>query len=326
MEPQINILMLCICSRNYITIRQGNNVDVINRSGKIVQTTAYYPYGEPTIEPSGQRFLYGGKEREHGAGRNTYDFSARSLIAPLGQWCVPDRKAESFYPLSIYSYCGGDPINYVDPDGNEITIIEESDGDKVQRLKLRISGVVYNASSGECDLEKLTKAIESQLNEVFNFSVDGIKVTMEADIRVAKSEKDIALNDHIFAVVDQNQLKKGVLGRTSGLGIELSTQLIDQTLTGHNTRTIAHEVGHSMGLHDINLSRNALPIEYDGINLMTQIRALDKNIDKNSAIFLELPQILNIVENYNSGRLNRMSNIQLKYKLPLLNKLLFKNK
>ena len=96
---------------------QGNNVDVINRSGKIVQTTAYYPYGEPTIEPSGQRFLYGGKEREHGGGRNTYDVSARSLIAPLGQWCVPDRLSEKTPEQSIYSYCGGDPINYVDPNG-----------------------------------------------------------------------------------------------------------------------------------------------------------------------------------------------------------------
>ena len=109
-----------------ITDWQGNNVDVINRSRKIVQTTSYYPYGEPTIEPSGQRFLYGGKEREHGAGRNTYDFSARSLIAPLGQWCVPDRKAESFYPLSIYSYCGGDPINRIDDDGNDIYEINGS--------------------------------------------------------------------------------------------------------------------------------------------------------------------------------------------------------
>ena len=112
----------------YITDWQGNNVDVINRSRKIVQTTSYYPYGEPTIEPSGQRFLYGGKEREHGAGRNTYDFSARSLIAPLGQWCVPDRLSEKTPGQSIYSYCGGDPINYVDPDGCSTWVIQQPDG------------------------------------------------------------------------------------------------------------------------------------------------------------------------------------------------------
>ena len=111
---------------------QGNNVDVINRSGKIVQTTAYYPYGEPTIEPSGQRFLYGGKEREHGGGRNTYDFSARSLIAPLGQWCVPDRKAEKTPGQSIYSFCGGDPINNIDPDGEEWRLVTSEIGNELR--------------------------------------------------------------------------------------------------------------------------------------------------------------------------------------------------
>ena len=41
----------------------------------------------------------------------------------IGQWGVHDRKAEKYYPLSIYSYCGGDPINYIDPDGNVIIFI-----------------------------------------------------------------------------------------------------------------------------------------------------------------------------------------------------------
>lgn len=101
----------------YLTDWQGNNAAVAAKSGAVVQATTYYPYGEPTKEPTGQCFLYGGKEREHGGGRNSYDFSARCLIAPLGQWGVPDRQAEKFYPISIYSYCGGDPINYIDPDG-----------------------------------------------------------------------------------------------------------------------------------------------------------------------------------------------------------------
>ena len=107
----------------YLTDWQGNNAEVLNAKCKTQQTAYYYPYGEPTIEPSGQRFLYGGKEREHAGGRNSYDFSARCLISPLAQWGVPDRKAEKYYPLSVYSYCGGDPINYIDPTGNVIIFI-----------------------------------------------------------------------------------------------------------------------------------------------------------------------------------------------------------
>ena len=78
-------------------------------------STTYYPYGEPTIEPRGQRFLFGGKEREHAAGRNSYDFGARNLAA--NAWTTPDPKAHDYHRLSPYAYCGGDPSNYVEPDG-----------------------------------------------------------------------------------------------------------------------------------------------------------------------------------------------------------------
>ena len=70
---------------------------------------------------------YGGKEREHGGGRNSYDFSARCLIAPLGQWGVPDRKAEKSYPYSPYTYCAGDPINRIDPNGMETICVSGND-------------------------------------------------------------------------------------------------------------------------------------------------------------------------------------------------------
>ena len=80
--------------------------------------SAYYPYGEPTVEPKGQRFLFGGKEREHAGGRNAYDFGARSLT-PYGSWPSPDPKAEDFYSTSPFSYCAGDPVNHIDKNGLE---------------------------------------------------------------------------------------------------------------------------------------------------------------------------------------------------------------
>ncbi len=71
--------------RYYITDWQGNNAAVVDKAGNVVQKTTYYPYGEPTIEPEGQRYLFGGKEREHAGGRNSYDFGARTLTStPVG--------------------------------------------------------------------------------------------------------------------------------------------------------------------------------------------------------------------------------------------------
>ncbi len=100
----------------YITDWQGNNIAVFSDKGRLEQQTTYYPYGEPVIEPAGQRYLFGGKEREHAGGRNSSDFGPRCLT-PSGSWSAADRMSESFYPLSPFSYCGGDPINRVDRDG-----------------------------------------------------------------------------------------------------------------------------------------------------------------------------------------------------------------
>lgn len=57
----------------------------------------------------------------------TYDdFGAHSL-APYGQWAVPDSRSEDFYNISPFSYCGGDPINRIVPDGKEWRIVFDDD-------------------------------------------------------------------------------------------------------------------------------------------------------------------------------------------------------
>lgn len=39
-----------------------------------------------------------------------------------------DPKSEKFYGISPYSYCGGDPINCIDPNGMETRVIQNEDG------------------------------------------------------------------------------------------------------------------------------------------------------------------------------------------------------
>ena len=109
----------------YVTDWQGNNVAVVSNIGLVAQRTIYYPYGEPTIEPTGQRYLFAGKEREHAGGRNTYDFGARCLT-PYGRWGVPDSESERKFRISPYVYCSGDPINKVDPNGKWVVYVSAS--------------------------------------------------------------------------------------------------------------------------------------------------------------------------------------------------------
>ena len=150
-------------TRYYVTDWQGNNAAVVDKVGTVMQRTMYYPYGEPTIEPTGQRYLFGGKEREHAGGRNSYDFGARCLT-PYGLWGVADQMAEKFYPISPYSYCGGDPINRIDRTGLDYQLLID-DENKTMTIHAN-----YYATSD--DIKSLEDGIEFWNSQSGKFFVD----------------------------------------------------------------------------------------------------------------------------------------------------------
>ena len=99
---------------------QGSIIAVTDSTGRVVQTTNYYPYGEPWREPTGQPMLFSGKERTT---LSDYHFDPRNYVAAGQFWTAPDRKASDFTRLSPYSYCAGNPIGYNDPTGNAFQVI-----------------------------------------------------------------------------------------------------------------------------------------------------------------------------------------------------------
>lgn len=79
-----------------------------------------------------QRFKYNGllsdvtngnKELDRKFGLNWYDHGARHNDAAIGRWHGMDKNAEKYYGISPYAYCGGDPVNLGDYDGNNAEII-----------------------------------------------------------------------------------------------------------------------------------------------------------------------------------------------------------
>ncbi len=104
---------------------QGNTTMVTDASGTLEQHTGYYPYGEPWREPTGQPYLYGGKERMRDGALNDYDFTARRLNSALCLWSTPDPCALDYGSLNPYIYCAANPIRFTDPDGR---LILDNDG------------------------------------------------------------------------------------------------------------------------------------------------------------------------------------------------------
>ena len=63
-------------------------------------------------------------------GIDWYDSGAR-FQTTHGTFSSLDPMAESYYPISPYAYCAGDPVNYVDPGGD--TLIVSSTGYILER-------------------------------------------------------------------------------------------------------------------------------------------------------------------------------------------------
>ncbi|MDE6150854.1 MAG: RHS repeat-associated core domain-containing protein, partial [Prevotella sp.] len=101
----------------------GNNRVVVNESGAIEQTTHYYPFGNSFADagtsPSLQHYKYNGKELDRMHGLDWYDYGARNYDPVILQWDRMDQLCEKYHNVSPYVYCHANPINMIDPDGND---------------------------------------------------------------------------------------------------------------------------------------------------------------------------------------------------------------
>lgn len=98
----------------------GNNREVVNKLGRIIQVTNYYPFGSSfcdslsCLNASLQPYKYNGKEFDRMHGLNTYDYGARQYSPALPSWDRIDPLAEEYYSVSPYAYGGNNPVNRVD--------------------------------------------------------------------------------------------------------------------------------------------------------------------------------------------------------------------
>ena len=103
----------------YITDHLGSVRAVTDAEGEVLDTFDYMPYGSEISSTSSTTtdYRFTGKEKQNAFGNsNIYDSFAR-FQNTYGRFMSIDPKAESFYHISPYTYCAGDPVNLVDPDG-----------------------------------------------------------------------------------------------------------------------------------------------------------------------------------------------------------------
>ena len=262
----------------YVKDYQGNVRVVLNSSNVPVEVNNYYPYGmlmaAHSVENQQPR-KYGTKELDRENGLDWNDSQARMLMSDLGRTTTMDPLAEKYYGISPYAWCANNPVNIVDPDGMQWKYTIYTDKKGIKHVRFHLTGVVINTSSKTFSMKLVKNIISNQIKDAFNFKVDNLEVSLSTDIRIVSSIDEISEKDHVFNIVDQSSLQSNVAANTKGLHIKIGDQTMREALDGINIRTIAHEVGHSGGLKDTNLSRET-PVNMN-TNLMTQLQYLQRN-------------------------------------------------
>ena len=102
----------------YITDHLGSVRAVTDAEGEVLDTFDYMPYGSEISSTSSTTtdYRFTGKELQSKVNNSIYDSFAR-FQNTYGRFMSIDPKAENFYHISPYTYCAGDPVNLVDPDG-----------------------------------------------------------------------------------------------------------------------------------------------------------------------------------------------------------------
>ena len=243
----------------YLKDHLGNNRVVINNSGAVVEKSHYYPsgmrfYPESTSNSAALPYRYNGKEMEAMNGLNQYDYGARRRGAGLPSWTVVDPHAENNYSVSPYAYCGNNPVNAIDPDGQDCIIMIKRDANG-EIIGTTISATVYitgNTDQGRADdlNEEAKSTFKSKevngVNVSFNIKYQYVnkvpdKLNAGENLLTFSSESSSGENGHVESREKGNTINNEKQEFTSNRGIIYSNG---------NNRTVLHETGHLIGLPD----------------------------------------------------------------------------
>nr|WP_244972401.1 RHS repeat-associated core domain-containing protein [Prevotella denticola] len=293
----------------------GSTSYITDDKGNITQYDAYLPYGELLVDEHSSSedmpYKFNGKEMDSETG--LYYYGARYLNPVTSLWYGVDPLAEKYVTTGGYVYTLDNPVKLVDPDGKKWTIHTSKNKDGKTNVNITVTGVVYNSSRNKkLNLSKIRDEIAYQIKKTYSFSSKKYHVRTNVSLRVVNSVDDINSDDHVFELVDQSRLgKKSILANSdlSGLHIRIGPRALSWLMSGFNTRTVPHELGHTAGFPDANISN------IDKVNLLTNIMSqtgylrVHKVGNYMNTGMLSDSQIAHMINSYDEGLLNQHSPI-----------------
>jgi len=245
--------------------------------------------GHPAFpKVSGNRHRFNGKEEITDDASPYIDYGARTYSPALRGWLSPDPLADKYFDLSPYAFCADDPVNVVDPDGKEGIKTVDANGNVVitsnvvvllkDKREIQENSSLKQRTRINKANERLEKRNIERLNTIKDYLTSEFPTSKASDGTsvsfVFNIIPEYVSNPAMITTKDARplSLKNGIPVETPdriegsfGSGIALSAVIgqggsgaaLGQTTGGFfvttndfSPRTIAHEIGHTLGLDD----------------------------------------------------------------------------
>ena len=236
-----------------LTDQLGSTRVLIDAQGEVVQQNDFYPFGAKALKSgyaeNDNRFLFSGKEQQNMLDVNTYDFGARMYDAAIARWTCVDPMGEKHINRSPYNYCVNNPMAFVDPNGEDVTITIVGN-----TITISANIIIFGRNA----TEELAKAYKDKIMSIwgelkeFTYLFD-YDIVWDINVSVGTgNERDFDGKNNYIAI-DSDELLIKYEGR-SFVNEDIHTgaflSLIQKNYDHSGENVAAHELGHLMGLRD----------------------------------------------------------------------------
>ncbi|MBO7446068.1 MAG: hypothetical protein J6T86_06640, partial [Bacteroidales bacterium] len=172
---------------------------------------------------------------------------SRYYSSELSIWLSVDPMSDKYASLSPYVYCADNPIKLVDPNGEDYEVVVDNDNKTIT-----IKAVYYTANK---DREKLQQGLDEWNSQSGKYSFvrgkgdEMISYTINFELTIADGDFEstaeaagaMPLDGTTNLFFFNDNISKSKRGETKG-------GRFIQVRTDAPSRTIAHEVGHTLGI------------------------------------------------------------------------------
>jgi RHS repeat-associated protein len=209
-------------------------------------------------------YTFSAKERDSETGLSY--FGSRYYSSDLSIWLSVDPMSDKYPSLSPYSYCANNPVKLVDPNGEDIEIITETDANGKKTITINFTAKIINKSShaySDKEMKRLRDNISSGIKDIYSGQYGDAAVTVNVDIICNVDEKtnDVMKesNRHSINIVDRCSNANHVAeAEDFGNKMDIKWDIGQGANDNDIKRTAAHEFGHLLGLPDVDIKGNLM--------------------------------------------------------------------